>query len=99
LKARQSTGGDVVTLSTRLEGHTSVVRFNGWLFRGLEDAKTVIIETIAEQLLQDRALTAKLKVASQADGFALTGLTGIPYSEMLGDLCDCVEHRVARSTY
>nr|WP_319250610.1 Qat anti-phage system ATPase QatA [uncultured Celeribacter sp.] len=82
------------------DDRTSVVRFNGWLFQGLEDAKTVVIETIVEQLLQDRALTTKLKdaskkllkrvdlmkVASKAGGLALTGLTGIPSPDMLGGL-------------
>lgn len=84
------------------DDRTSVVRFNGWLFQGLEDAKTVIIETIVEQLLQDRALTTKLKdaskkllkrvdlmkVASKAGGLALTGLTGIPSLDMLGGLME-----------
>lgn len=84
------------------DNRTSVVRFNGWLFQGLEDAKTVVIETIVEQLLQDRALTTKLKdaskkllkrvdlmkVASKAGGLALTGLTGIPSPEMLVSLME-----------
>ena len=82
------------------DDRTSVVRFNGWLFQGLEDAKTVVIETIVEQLLQDRALTTKLKdaskkllkrvdlmkVASKAGGLALTGLTGIPSPDLLAGL-------------
>ena len=84
------------------DDRTSVVRFNGWLFQGLEDAKTVVIETIVEQLLRDRALTTKLKdaskkllkrvdlmkVASKAGGLALTGLTGIPSLDMLGGLME-----------
>lgn len=84
------------------DDRTSVVRFNGWLFQGLEDAKTVIIETIVEQLLRDRALTTKLKdaskkllkrvdlmkVASKVGGLALTGLTGIPSPDMLGGLME-----------
>ena len=82
------------------DDRTSVVRFNGWLFQGLEDAKTVVIETIVEQLLRDRALTTKLKdaskkllkrvdlmkVASKAGGLALTGITGIPSPDMIGGL-------------
>lgn len=84
------------------DDRTSVVRFNGWLFQGLEDAKAVIIETIVEQLLRDRALTTRLKdaskkllkrvdlmkVASKAGGLALTGLTGIPSPEMLDGLME-----------
>ncbi|MEL6323800.1 MAG: Qat anti-phage system ATPase QatA [Pseudomonadota bacterium] len=84
------------------DDRTSVVRFNGWLFQGLEDAKTVVIETIVEQLLRDRATTTKvkdaarrllkrvdfMKVASKAGGLALTGLTGIPTPDTLGGLMD-----------
>ncbi|WP_341213725.1 Qat anti-phage system ATPase QatA [uncultured Limimaricola sp.] len=84
----------------RNDDRTSVIRFNGWLFQGLEDAKTVVIETIVEQLLRDRATTTKLKdaatrllkrvdlmkVASKAGGLALTGLTGIPSPDMIGGL-------------
>jgi predicted KAP-like P-loop ATPase len=81
---------------------TSVVRFNGWLFQGMEDAKTVVIETIVEQLLRDRSASTKvkdaavgllkrvdlMKVASKAGGLALTGLTGIPSPDMISGLMD-----------
>lgn len=84
------------------DDRTAVVRFNGWLFQGLEDAKTVIIETIIEQLLRERSMTTKLKdkslkllrrvdlmkVASKVGGLALTGLTGIPTPEMISGLTD-----------
>ncbi|MEP2980448.1 MAG: Qat anti-phage system ATPase QatA [Lentilitoribacter sp.] len=79
---------------------TSIIRFNGWLFQGLEDAKTVIIEKIVDQLLRDRAISTKLKdasakllkrvdfmkVASKAGGLALTGLTGIPSPDLISEL-------------
>ena len=94
------------------DNRTSVVRFNGWLFQGLEDAKTVVIETIVEQLLRDRTTTAKLKdaatrllkrvdlmkVASKAGGLALTGLTGIPSPDMLGGLMDMGKKLLADGT-
>ena len=84
------------------DDRTSVVRFNGWLFQGLEDAKTVVIETIVDQLLRDRATSTKLKdaslkllkrvdlmkVASKAGGLALTGLTGIPSPDMVSGIMD-----------
>ncbi|MGX0978750.1 putative KAP-like P-loop ATPase [Roseovarius sp. MBR-51] len=84
------------------DDRASVIRFNGWLFQGLEDAKTVVIETIVEQLLRDRTPTTKLKdtskkllkrvdlmkVASKAGGLALTGLTGIPSPDMLSGLME-----------
>ena len=84
------------------DDRTAVIRFNGWGFQGLEDAKTVIIETIVEQLLRERSMTTKLKessqkllkrvdlmkVASKAGGLALTGLTGIPSPDMISGLMD-----------
>ncbi len=91
---------------------TSVVRFNGWLFQGMEDAKTVVIETIVEKLLRDRATTTKvkdaairllkrvdlMKVASKAGGLALTGLTGIPSPDMLGGLIGAGKKLLADGT-
>lgn len=84
------------------DDRTAVVRFNGWLFQGLEDAKIVIIETIIDQLLRDRSTATKLKdsslkllkrvdlmkVASKAGGLAMTGLTGIPSPDMISGLMD-----------
>lgn len=84
------------------DSRTAVVKFNGWLFQGLEDAKTVIIETIVDQLLRERSAGTKLKdtsikllkrvdlmkVASKAGGLAMTGLTGIPSPDMISGLMD-----------
>ena len=84
------------------DDRTAVIRFNGWLFQGLEDAKTVIIETIIDQLQRERSTATKLKdkslkllkrvdlmkVASKAGGLALTGLTGIPSPGMVKGLMD-----------
>ena len=36
-----------------------MVHFNGWLFQGFENAKTIIIETIIEQLTKKKSLTEK----------------------------------------
>lgn len=104
----------LLMLEQAFEGddRTSVVRFNGWLFQGLEDAKTVVIETIVEQLLRDRATANKLKdaaaqllkrvdlmkVASKAGGLALTGLTGIPAPDMIGGLIDTGKNLLADGT-
>ncbi|WP_324700978.1 Qat anti-phage system ATPase QatA (plasmid) [Pantoea agglomerans] len=66
--------------------------FNGWTFEGFEDAKTVIIETIVEDLVAARPTSAKvseaakkvlrridwLKMARKAGGLAFTAFTGIP---------------------
>ena len=43
-----------------------VVRFNGWLFEGYEDAKTVLMGRIVDEIISQRTLTAKgLKVAAR----------------------------------
>jgi predicted KAP-like P-loop ATPase len=74
--------------------------FNGWTFEGFEDAKTVVIETIVEELLRARpghgkvAAAAKkvfkridwLKVAKKTGGLAFTAMTGIPTFDQLETL-------------
>lgn len=71
---------------------TLCLRFNGWLFQGFEDTKTVLIETIIEQLLEKRTLSGKakdtaekllkrvdwMKVAHKMGGLAFTAATGLP---------------------
>ncbi len=66
--------------------------FNGWTFEGFEDAKTVVIETIVDELRRARPTSTKvadaakrvlkrvdwLKLARKAGGFAFTAATGIP---------------------
>lgn len=66
--------------------------FNGWTFEGFEDAKTVVIETIVDELRRARPASKKvadaakkvlkrvdwLKLARKAGGFAFTAATGIP---------------------
>lgn len=65
---------------------------NGWTFEGFEDAKTVVIETIVDELRRARPNSKKvadaarkvlkrvdwLKLARKAGGFAFTATTGIP---------------------
>jgi predicted KAP-like P-loop ATPase len=66
--------------------------FNGWTFEGFEDAKTVVIETIVDELRRARRTSAKvaevakrvlkrvdwLKLAKKAGGLAFTAFTGVP---------------------
>lgn len=66
--------------------------FNGWTFEGFEDAKTIVIETIVDELRRARPTSSKvaeaarkvlkrvdwLKIARKAGGFALTAVTGVP---------------------
>lgn len=76
--------------------------FNGWTFEGFEDAKTVVIETIVDELRRARPASAKvaeaarkvlkridwLKVAKKAGGFAFTSITGIPTFDQIKSLFD-----------
>lgn len=38
--------------------------FNGWTFEGFEDAKTVVIETIVDELKRAKPNSAKVKAAA-----------------------------------
>jgi len=81
---------------------TLCIWFNGWTFEGFEDAKTVIIETLVEELMQARpdctkvAAAAKkvlrrvdwLKMARKAGGLAFTAISGIPTLEQLKGVVD-----------
>ncbi len=82
--------------------------FNGWTFEGFEDAKTVVIETIIDELLRARPRSQKimdaakkvlkrvdwLKVAKKLGGFAFTAFTGVPRLAQLGSL-----HEIAGRTF
>ena len=73
------------------------VRFNGWLFQGFEDAKTVLIETIVDDLLRKRSALDKvadqakkvlrrvdwMKVAHKASAHGISLATGMPHPETL----------------
>lgn len=66
--------------------------FNGWTFEGFDDAKTVVIQTIVDELRRARPSSTKVaeaakkvlrrvdwfKLAKQAGGLGLTAFTGIP---------------------
>jgi len=74
--------------------------FNGWTFEGFEDAKTIVIETIVDELRRARPNSTKvaeaakkvlkrvdwLKIARKAGGFAFTAATGIPTFDQMKDL-------------
>lgn len=76
--------------------------FNGWIFEGFEDAKTVVIETIVEELRRARPTSTKvmeaarkvlkrvdwLKLARKAGGLAFTAATGIPTFDQVKGLFD-----------
>jgi len=76
--------------------------FNGWTFEGFEDAKTVVIETIVDELRRARPTSKKvsdaakkvlkrvdwLKLARKAGGFAFTATTGIPTFDQVKSFYD-----------
>ena len=76
------------------------IRFNGWLFQGFDDAKTVLIETIVEELMKSRSSSQKvidqgkklyrrinwMKMARKAGAYGMTVATGVPHPDTLSDL-------------
>jgi hypothetical protein len=78
--------------------------FNGWTFEGFEDAKTVVIETIVDELRRSRPASTKvaeaakkvlrrvdwLKLARKAGGVAFTLATGVPAPGLLQNVVDVV---------
>lgn len=93
------------------EGEKRVVTlwFNGWVFEGFEDAKTVVIETLVAELRRARPTSTKvaeaakkvlkrvdwLKVAQKAGGLAFTAATGIPSPDLLKSIYDGLSGLVA----
>ena len=81
---------------------TLCIRFNGWLFQGFDDAKTVLIETIVGELVKRRSGSQKvkdqakklwrridwMKAARKAGSYGVTLATGIPTPETLSDIRD-----------
>ncbi|WP_445290702.1 Qat anti-phage system ATPase QatA [Agrobacterium salinitolerans] len=84
--------------------------FNGWTFEGFEDAKTVVIETIVDELRRARPTSTKvadaakkvlkrvdwLKLARKAGGFAFTATTGIPTFDQVKGLYDVATSFLAK---
>ena len=78
--------------------------FNGWTFEGFEDAKTVVLETIVDELRRSRPMSTKvaeaakkvlrrvdwLKLARKAGGMVFAAATGIPTVEQLRDVVGAV---------
>lgn len=84
--------------------------FNGWTFEGFEDAKTVVIETIVDELRRARPASARvaeaarkvlnrvdwLKLAKKAGGFAFTAATGIPTLDQVKGVFDAASALLAK---
>ena len=87
------------------------IRFNGWLFQGFEDTKSVLLETILEDLKARNASEgvvekAKqllkrvnwMKVARRMGGLAFNVATGLPSPDQVNDMIQFVKDRVAEGT-
>lgn len=86
------------------KGRVLCLWFNGWTFEGFEDAKTVVIETIVDELRRSRPTSTKvadaakkvlrrvdwLKLARKGGGMAFTAATGVPTLGQLQDLVGMV---------
>jgi predicted KAP-like P-loop ATPase len=93
--------------SAAFEGQDRVLClwFNGWAFEGFDDAKTVVIETIVEELRRARPTSAKvaeaarkvlkrvdwLKIAKKTGGLAFTAMTGLPTFDQLQSIVDAAK--------
>lgn len=85
--------------------------FNGWAFEGFEDAKTVVLETIIDEIKRARPKVQKvkdaakklfkridwLKAAKKAGGLAFTVATGIPTFNQIGDLIGAAKSALGKS--
>ena len=93
------------------DDRTICLWFNGWTFEGFEDAKTVVIETIVDELRRARPMSKKvadaarkvlkrvdwLKLARKAGGFAFTAATGIPTFDQIRTVYDLAASVISAS--
>lgn len=91
---------------------TLCVHFNGWLFQGFEETKTVLIETIISELVKQKktskAIADKasellkrvnwLKLARKSGGLAFTALTGIPNLDQAKDLISGLKNLIGKTS-
>jgi len=81
------------------EDDTLCLWFNGWAFEGFDDAKTIVIETVVDELVRARPKLEKVKqagirlrkridwfkIARKTGGVALTALSGAPPPDLVSD--------------
>lgn len=93
------------------DNQTLCIRFNGWLFQGFEDTKSVLLETILEDLKARNASEgvaekAKqllkrvnwMKVARRMGGLTFNVAMGLPSPDQINDMIQFVKDRVAEGT-
>lgn len=85
------------------------LRFNGWLFQGFDDAKSALMTSIIEELVELQPWNEKLrkeaaslvkkinwlKVARTGAGLAWTAATGMPDPSMIGSIVGQFKHFIA----
>lgn len=94
------------------DDQTLCIRFNGWLFQGFEDTKSVLLETIIEDLKtrnpssegvlkKAKELLRRvnwMKVARKMGGLAFNITTGLPNSDQIKDIFQFFKDQVAKGT-
>lgn len=93
------------------DDQTLCIRFNGWLFQGFEDTKSVLLETIIEDLRvrnsseetwekAKKLLTRVnwMKVARRMGGLAFNVATGLPSPDQVKDVFQFAKDWVAAGT-
>lgn len=79
--------------------------FNGWAFEGFDDAKTIVIETVVDELVRARPMLEEVKqagiklrkridwfkIAKKTGGLALTALTGAAPPDLVADAVTLVK--------
>lgn len=99
------------TLGGKEKDGVLCIWFNGWAFEGFEDAKTVVLETIIDELKRARPNSQKvkdaakkllkrvdwLKAAKKAGGLAFTLATGIPTFGQIGDLIGAAKNALGKA--
>ena len=94
-----------------MDDQTLCIRFNGWLFQGFGDAKSVLLETILEDLQaistsgtvvgKAKQLLKRvkwMKVARRTGGLAFNLATGLPSPDQISDVIRVAIHRVSKGT-
>lgn len=87
------------------EDDTLCLWFNGWAFEGFDDAKTIVIETVVDELVRARPMLLDVKqagiklrkridwfkIAKNTGGLALTALTGAAPPDLVADAVTLVK--------
>ncbi|MDF4659742.1 P-loop NTPase fold protein [Vibrio parahaemolyticus] len=88
---------------------TVCVRFNSWLYQGLEDAQTALMQKITNDLVKNRSAIEGfkeaadsflkrvdwLKAAKKVANWGVTAVAGIPTPESVQDLSNAIDGLVS----